>query len=648
MVNYTYNLPYPFFQQEYIILQNNAFIKLNFNSSSTYCVDCDIEVASALSNYWFGQQQYNGNMMYNGLYNTGALEYNWKTITHTAANRIIMTQRRENPEYSGQYKQIIWINNQKFRVEVGTNGYSDYFYIGACNGGARPYGANMTIRYFCIHSVGNTSLGKYIELIPCKNNLTNEYGLYDVIGGTFYTNANISSDGATITGSITGAEGVCTQHKFLYKDETLPSSFTNTITPVQYVQFSGSQYIDTGVQINMNTDAWEIKAQATSTSQNGFLMGDWTTSNNYWWLYHYNAGSVIRLYLTNSSYSQTYLATPFTSAEVAPHTYKYRGKALYVDGKLASSSYSTTYSVGTGNTYIGAASGTNGLNYKYSGRVYYIKLWKNGSLVRHFIPAKKSIRGIVTVGMYDLINKIFYAPTSGTLTAGANGSTDLSKKVYSLIYNGNDCHTLQYTNSSVTNDIAWTKHSLLSFVPKLRTSGSYVYIDNWAELKNILTKEGKTYSDLSIGMVIKRHKRYTSDEKRYFDPFTGYVLNEYERGDGSKGFTIVWDKQNYGGTTFYSFTLNSNGRISTGFLNVVKRTFNKIKSTQRGSHYRKKQDGTKFFYKYSYVGLVLRYKTESHYCHTPLSSNWYRTSDNGSGTCQYSLETAPVVWPIPE
>jgi hypothetical protein len=50
-------------------------------------------------------------------------------------------------------------------------------------------------------------------------------------------------------------------------------------------------------------------------------------------------------------------------------------------------------------------------------RLYYTKMWKNGTLVRYLIPAKRNSDNVV--GMYDTVSKTFFTNAgSGAFIAG--------------------------------------------------------------------------------------------------------------------------------------------------------------------------------------------------------------------------------------
>lgn len=195
-------------QVSYIQTDGTAFINTGFNTTDTYQIDCDMEIiGTAKSNYWFGQQQANGSMMYNGLYSTTALEFNWKTVARTSSNRCVMQQST-----NGGNTTIV-MNGVQTTVATGTNGVAGDFYIFACNNGSRPYASPMRLYSFRIHQ-GGTSIR---DFVPCYRKSDNVIGLYDRVTGTFYTNANSSG---SFSKGIDVAEGnyVTTSYGGMYKN----------------------------------------------------------------------------------------------------------------------------------------------------------------------------------------------------------------------------------------------------------------------------------------------------------------------------------------------------------------------------------------------------------------------------------------------
>ena len=172
---------------EYIQSDTQAYINTGFSSSGPYQIDCDMEATSAKSNYWFGQQQNSGGMMYNGLYST-KLEFNWLTITPESSLRRTMTQR-----LVGDGSNVdITINGVTYNVATGTNGAGGDFYIFACrtNAGAfRPYAESIKLYSFRIHD----NWADVRNFIPVKRKSDGSVGLYDLVTKSFYANAGSGS-----------------------------------------------------------------------------------------------------------------------------------------------------------------------------------------------------------------------------------------------------------------------------------------------------------------------------------------------------------------------------------------------------------------------------------------------------------------------
>ena len=57
------------------------------------------------------------------------------------------------------------------------------------------------------------------------------------------------------------------------------------------------------------------------------------------------------------------------------------------------------------NVCLGAVNRSGAVSEKFVGRMYYCKVWENGTLIRDFIPI---LRNSGDVGMYDLVQHKFY------------------------------------------------------------------------------------------------------------------------------------------------------------------------------------------------------------------------------------------------
>ncbi len=236
------------------------------------------------------------------------------------------------------------------------------------------------------------------NFIPVKRNSDNTLGLYDMVEDVFYTNSGSGS-------FLKGPE----------KKISLPSSYTR----VEYIESSGTQYIDTGVSPS-NTLDFEIT----------FMSLDGPTADG-----HTILGAVVASSAATQFHLNTYNSDGNRSTGVL-YFMGDNGAGGNVDAHITKNSKQTsklvanTYRVGS-NTETTSRSGSISYNiYVFAGnrdgtagefsstRVYSFKIWKDRALVRNFIPAIRNSDGVA--GLYDLVNGSFYTNRgTGTFKTGA-------------------------------------------------------------------------------------------------------------------------------------------------------------------------------------------------------------------------------------
>ena len=192
----------------------------------------------------------------------------------------------------------------------------------------------------------------------------------------------------------------------------LPLGFTR----VEYLQSSGTQYIDTGVIGNGEFDVDYIYYQTQDTA-NAIFAGTRSSSQ------HLNFGQ--RSNGSSGGFSMAYLGEYWQAISSPAINTKIRVQISYKSGSQ------TGYLNGvamTGKTLVGTEE-TNLSIYLFKrnhygtdnvsglvGRIYYFKLWKDGALVRDFIPC---IDPLGVACMYDLVGKKpYYNQGTGTFTVG--------------------------------------------------------------------------------------------------------------------------------------------------------------------------------------------------------------------------------------
>ncbi len=178
-------------------------------------------------------------------------------------------------------------------------------------------------------------------------------------------------------------------------------------TQVEYLQSSGTQYIDTGVYITSNNLLVKTKVYSTtagtSTEQDLFGNQDGTdgrtilglTVTNNWFLYtRYGTGTATPSVTMPAAQNQIFnIETHIENGH----------KWLVVDGVASETGTATNISNANKTVQLFANGNTN---YFFKGRMYYFQMWDNNTLVRDMIPARRNSDGVL--GMYDTVSGNFF------------------------------------------------------------------------------------------------------------------------------------------------------------------------------------------------------------------------------------------------
>lgn len=216
---------------------------------------------------------------------------------------------------------------------------------------------------------------------------------------------------------------------------SLPSGYAQ----LAYIKSSGSQYIDTGVAA-----AKDLKVEAImdvdESSSWIMILGDYTSSKYFsWWA----KGNLAYAYFGSKDGTLTFSAGKHTYIADGPNN-KWEIDGTSITLKPASSDFSGTggtlylFSVHNGGSYTSA-----------SAKLYSCKIYKNGTLIRDFVPCRNASG---TLGLYDLTNNRFY---------GNAGSGDFEGPYYGPLKNSCliDGATYQINNGKVL--IGGTKYQIM-------------------------------------------------------------------------------------------------------------------------------------------------------------------------------------------
>lgn len=175
---------------------------------------------------------------------------------------------------------------------------------------------------------------------------------------------------------------------------------------VEYIQSSGTQYIDTGFKPSVNTK----------------IIGDaqWVSITNY--------PMLCGVYESNSNRFAMFYQTAWTAwiaDKVVNISGDYSGRKTIVldkDAFVVSGTSKVTNAsdfASTKSMYVFAMNHPNGVLYYANLRLYSLQIYESDTISRDFVPCYRKMDGVV--GLYDLVNSMFYINAgTGTFTKGAD------------------------------------------------------------------------------------------------------------------------------------------------------------------------------------------------------------------------------------
>lgn len=187
---------------------------------------------------------------------------------------------------------------------------------------------------------------------------------------------------------------------------------------VEYIESSGTQFIDTGFVPNNNTEIMLVFNNNDATTGNyNCIFGTRTNASNdntfALWIdpnrcfgAFYGTGQSITLFPTSIN-------------AMTKHTATMKGNVAEIDSisiTCPAVSSSPTYSF-----YIGACNTAGTADYFSKILIYGSKIYDNEILVRDFVPCYRKADNVA--GLYDLVNNVFYTNAgSGVFAVGADSN----------------------------------------------------------------------------------------------------------------------------------------------------------------------------------------------------------------------------------
>lgn len=228
----------------------------------------------------------------------------------------------------------------------------------------------------------------------------------------------LGKETATIRCSIGDYYDYKSGEKVISADFIGKDTFHDEYQEVEYIESTGTQYIDTGIKTS-NSLSFEIRTNYA----NGTLLGAQDSSN---------AEKCIAIAgSSNSEYVRFLSGSAGQFLGIPVNTYGFYD--LTIKAGKATLTYNnkpTDISLTTKNNKIDLpiyifARNVDGVASGYSPRkLFYFKVYDNGNLVRDFIPVYRKSDG--AIGLYDLVEKSFYANAgTGTFLKGADTEVEV-------------------------------------------------------------------------------------------------------------------------------------------------------------------------------------------------------------------------------
>lgn len=200
---------------------------------------------------------------------------------------------------------------------------------------------------------------------------------------------------------------------------TVQSKLPSGYTQVDYIESSGTQYIDTGVNADINLDI-KIDMQYTDINASN-------NDTNFGAIYH--EGSIYRRYhaVKNQGQFSWYVlsnANAIVSFDILRHTtyIKASERKIIFDEVEYTMSEITQTNPNINFWLFGRNSNDSALIFYNSSKLYSCKMYYNNVLVRDFIPCYRNSDN--EVGLYDLANNVFYTNQgTGVFTYGSIAPT---------------------------------------------------------------------------------------------------------------------------------------------------------------------------------------------------------------------------------
>lgn len=195
------------------------------------------------------------------------------------------------------------------------------------------------------------------------------------------------------------------------------------VTPIEYLESTGTQYIDTGYKLQTENIKMEIRFVKLDYDSGAIIGTSNTRQDSNWFTIYFNTSSFLYAIGTTSSGQKSF--SLYTLTDVKLETFSNHSFISTVNGNITNGTWNGSFLVTTmGNVLLYSMPyGTGHATWNLSARIYSAKIYDNDILVRDMVPVLDS-DGIPC--MYDKVtNQIFYNNGTGQFIAGPVVETNL-------------------------------------------------------------------------------------------------------------------------------------------------------------------------------------------------------------------------------
>lgn len=407
-------LPQGYTQLEYIQSSGTQYINTYITTKDTHRFDLKFRYITQLSGYnnIMGARSSDGSTSRDQISfarSAGQVWAGWGAQQYEYP----ISQILLNTDYICSFDKNSFVLNN---VVVGTgsqycgtfeNGQLHMYLFCRNQGGTQANMSNSRIYYWKCYE-GETLVS---NLIPAKNS-SNVLGMYDTIRNQFYTNA----------GSGTFIAGPEVPYSYIQKTSLIGKK-NNLVPPqykeIDYLQSSGTQYIDLGFYANQNYGLYlKYQYYTLSSSYSGRLFGVRTGAGGFN-AFGYTGTSAGTLDPNTVFYYSSNQVTLIGETEAIRidtniHTLNWNTSLDYrctFDGVVMSLTGETTAFNHTMTTNMFRAYNNSSYATPAPARIYECSIYNNGHLIHEYVPVKRISDS--KVGIYDVIGNEFLT-NSGT------------------------------------------------------------------------------------------------------------------------------------------------------------------------------------------------------------------------------------------